>query len=140
MSDNYFLDTNIFVYTFSRTESEKRNKATDMISRALSSETGMISTQVVQEFINVASREFTKPLNENDCKKYINTVLSPLCEVFPDMDLYFQAIDIQSATGYGFYDSLIICAALKGNCGVLYTEDMQHEQKVLDLKIVNPFI
>ncbi len=139
MSDNYFLDTTVFVYTFSKTEDEKRKKSVDMISKALSSETGIISTQVVQEFINVATRKFTKPLNENDCKKYINTVLSPLCEIFPDMDLYFQAIDIQSATGYGFYDSLIISAALKGNCGILYTEDMQHKQNILGLTIINPF-
>jgi len=40
---------------------------------------------------------------------------------------------------YPFYDSLIISAALQGDCATLYTENMQHDQTIKDLTIKNPF-
>ena len=41
---------------------------------------------------------------------------------------------------FSFYDSLIISAALQLNCKILYTEDLQHHQKIQDLNIYDPFI
>ena len=140
MSDTFFIDTNIFVYSFSEDEKEKRDISRKLISKALSSEEGIISTQVIQEFINVAIHKFKVPINETDCKEYIKSVLDPLCTVYPDIDLYLLAIDIKTTTQYGFYDSLIISAALTGNCKILYSEDMQHNQKIRDLTIVTPFV
>lgn len=65
--------------------------------------------------------------------------MSPLCEVFPTIALYREALGVQADTGYSFYDSLIIAAALETGCGVLYSEDLQEGQTVRELKIVNPF-
>jgi len=41
---------------------------------------------------------------------------------------------------FSFYDSLIIAAALQAKCNVLYSEDLQHNQKVHSLTILNPFL
>jgi predicted nucleic acid-binding protein len=38
-----------------------------------------------------------------------------------------------------WYDSLIIAAALEAECGVLYSEDLQHGQTFGHLRIDNPF-
>jgi predicted nucleic acid-binding protein len=40
---------------------------------------------------------------------------------------------------FSFYDSLIIAAALEAGCNTLYSEDLQHNQKVEWLTIINPF-
>ena len=55
------------------------------------------------------------------------------------MPLYRHAIDIRFRYGYRFYDSMIIAAALELNCRILYTEDLQHGQKIGQLTIENPF-
>jgi len=39
-----------------------------------------------------------------------------------------------------FYNSLIIAVALQANCKNLYSEDLQHNQKIYDSTIVNPFL
>ncbi len=140
MSDNYFLDTNIFVYTFSETEKRKKRIARKLISESLSSENAVISTQVIQEFINVAIHKFKEPLDINDCKVYLNNVMEPLCSVYPDNDLFSLGLDIKAETQYRFYDSLIIAASIKGECSMLYTEDMQHNDKVKSVEIINPFL
>ena len=47
--------------------------------------------------------------------------------------------DWQSRYGFGFYDSLIVAAALDAGCKTLYSEDLQHGQRVEGVTIINPF-
>lgn len=139
MSDKYFLDTNIFVYAFDSANIEKQERANELIKTALKSHSGCISFQVIQEFINVATRKFAVPLSIPDCEKYLNVVLSPLCEVFVSMELYSRSLEVMERWQLSFYNSLIVAAALQVNCSILYTEDLQHEQRIQNLTIHNPF-
>lgn len=139
MSDKYFIDTNVFIYSFDKTDLKKQRKANEIIINAFSSYSGCISYQVIQEFLNVATQKFESPLTTTDCYKYIESVLEPLCEVFSSIELFNDALEIRECWQYSFYDSLIISAALKARCDILYTEDLQHEQRIRDLCIVNPF-
>lgn len=140
MSARSFLDTNIFVYSFDDVSPSKKAKAQELIEGALKDHSAIISTQVVQEFLNVASKKFVQPLAPRDRRLYLNSVLAPLCSVFPTLSLYGEALAILEETGYSFYDSLIIAGALKGQCKTLLTEDLQHGQTVRGLRIENPFL
>jgi predicted nucleic acid-binding protein len=137
--DPFFLDTNIFIYTFDERQPEKRARAMALISEALRTGNGIVSWQVVQEFLNVATRKFAVPLKTEDAKDYLRKVMLPLCRVFPDLDLYGEALSVAEKTGYSFYDALILAGALRGGCAVLYTEDLCAGQRVGRLEIVNPF-
>jgi predicted nucleic acid-binding protein len=139
MNDKYFIDTNIFVYCFDDREPDKKTKALNLIADALQTGNGVISTQVMQEFLNVAIRKFSVPLNTDDTKIYLQKVLNPLCQVFPDLGLYIEALNISEKTGYSFYDSLILASALASGCSILYSEDFQNGQQIENLKIIDPF-
>ncbi len=139
MSDKFFLDTNIFVYCFDDRQPEKKARSLVLIAEALQTGDGIISTQVMQEFLNVATRKFSVPLNPEDCKVYLQKVLHPLCHVFPDLDLYQTALDILQETGYSFYDALILAGAIRGGCTIFYSEDLHAGKQVDRVKIVNPF-
>ncbi len=139
MSDRFFIDTNIFIYCFDDRQPDKRVRALAMISEALQTGNGIISWQVMQEFLNLSTRRFLVPLKSEDAKVYLQKVLHPLCHVFPDLDLYGKALDVLEKTGYSFCDSLIIASALRGGCAILYSEDLHTGQQVDSLKIVNPF-
>ncbi len=139
MNGRFFLDTNILVYTFDSRFPEKQQKARRLVSDALATQEGIISSQVVQEFLNVASRKFSKPLTWADCRRCLDEVLTPLCEIFPSVDLYQQTIDLAERWGYSFYDSLVIAAALEGGCKILYSEDLQHQQTIQNRNRSHPF-
>ena len=139
MKDKYFLDTNIFIYSFESDLTDRKNISDKLIKTALTGK-GCISFQIIQEFINVAGKKFENPINPNDLKIYIEKVLYPVCEVFPSKELYFSALDIQKRWQFSFYDSLVIAAAQEANCNILYSEDLQHQQKINNLTIVNPYI
>ena len=139
MSGRFFLDTNILVYTFDSRMPAKQQKARQLVADALLTHKGLISFQVVQEFLNVASSKFAHPLSLQDCQEYLKNVLAPLCEVLPSIELYERAIEIGERWRYSFYDFLIIAAALEAECQTLYSEDLQHQQTIQELTIINPF-
>ncbi|OGX29153.1 MAG: hypothetical protein A2705_00550 [Omnitrophica WOR_2 bacterium RIFCSPHIGHO2_01_FULL_52_10] len=70
---------------------------------------------------------------------YLEEVLEPLCAVHSSVDLYRKGILMRGETGFSYYDSLILAAALDGGCQLLYSEDLQHNHRAAGVKIVNPF-
>jgi predicted nucleic acid-binding protein len=109
--------------------------AFNIISK-LSENGGIISTQVLQEFYNIAtkklglSKENAKILLERLSECFIvhkNSVLDIL-----------HAIEISIKTQFSFWDSLIISAALAEGCSYLYSEDLNSGQSVEGLIIKNP--
>ncbi len=140
MSGKFFLDTNILVYTFDADAPAKQQTARRLISTALNTQQGFISYQVVQEFLNVATRKFSPPLTLTDADTYLQKVLTPLCEVFPCMAYYSKALEISKRWGYALYDAMIITAGLNAGCETLYSEDLQHGQTIQELTIINPFL
>ncbi|MBV6641637.1 MAG: PIN domain-containing protein [Cyclobacteriaceae bacterium] len=140
MRGRFFLDTNIFVYSFDHSQPKKRDTSIELINTALETGNGIISFQVVQEFINTSTRKFITPFSVEQIREYVKQFLKPIINVYPTEELYDEALSIMSKTNYSFYDSLIIAASLASDAAVLYTEDLQHGQKIGKLKIVNPFV
>lgn len=139
MGGRYFLDTNVLVYTFDPSAPEKQAWATALVRDAVVDGLGIISFQVIQEWLNLALRKFARPLSTSDAHRYLEEVLQPLCEVYPSADLYHSALDLQQRWRYSFYDSLILAAALQAQCHTLYSEDLQAGQQIGELTIVDPF-
>ena len=138
MSDRYFLDTNILVYSFDKRVPEKQQIAQDLIANGLKSGKAIISYQVIQEFINVSTRKFNPPLSYPDAEKYFERILTPLYEVPSSVEMFSKALSIAERWKYSFYDALIIAGALLSNCAILYSADLQ-QQQIEQLKVVNPF-
>jgi predicted nucleic acid-binding protein len=110
------------------------------VTQALKDRYGIISFQVAQEFLNVALRKFKPPMSPAQAQAYLTRVLMPLCEVFPDADLYSDALSIASKGGWTFYDSLVMASAAAGKCRILFSEDLQSGRIVQGVEIRNPFL
>ena len=102
MSVEFFLDTNILVYTFEPENSDKRRRACELVEKALYTDAGVISYQVVQEFLNVATRRFAVPMNADAARDYLKVVLEPLCAVFPSIALYELTITLRERWRFSF--------------------------------------
>lgn len=75
MSGRFFLDTNIFAYSFDTRSPAKAKLAAELIRRAADTGEGIISFQVLQEFLNVALRCFPQPLSAAEAEQYLVVVL-----------------------------------------------------------------
>ncbi|HZL78663.1 MAG TPA: PIN domain-containing protein [Candidatus Limnocylindrales bacterium] len=138
MSAEFFLDTNVLIYAFTEQDAPKRIRSRELYELAIGGR-GIISFQVVQEFLNTAQKKFSTQFTDADLREFLNNELWPLCAVFPSAELYDHALRLRVETGYSFYDSLIVAAALEAGCKTIYSEDLQHNRKLHGLEIKNPF-
>ena len=136
MSAEHFLDTNILIYLFDRTDEAKSRSATLLVERSLADGSGCISWQVAQESINVMTRKLAA--TPEDAKRFLDAVLQPLWLVYPSVPLYRSALDVRSRFRFSLYDSLIVASALEAGCRTLFSEDMQDGQTIGKLTIRNP--
>ena len=135
----FFLDTNVLSYARDKTAPDKQQIATQLVRDALLTGRGIISTQVVQEFLHTAQRKFKQPMTFEECRRHLQDVLQPLCGYFQSISTYDRALLIAEETGFHFYDALIVAAAVESGCRALLTEDLQHGRKIGNLTILNPF-
>ncbi len=140
MSGKFFLDTNVFVYSFDLSSPKKAAQATKLIRKGIETRSGIVSYQVVQEFFNVALRRFAKPMSSSDAEQYLATTFRPLLAVHSSPALYAEGLRILGRFRLAWYDSLIVASALESQCDVLYSEDFQDGQHIGNVIISNPFV
>ena len=134
-----FVDSNVLVYFVDLASPEKRAIARSLIGDLLERGDAHISFQVVQETLNVITRKFQTTVPPDDARQFLQDVLVPLWTVMPTRMLYERALMIHGRYGYSFYDALIVAAALAAGCTRLYSENLQHGQRIESLTIQNPF-
>jgi predicted nucleic acid-binding protein len=127
-----FFNTNILLYLLSE-DSEKADKAEELLGAG-----GVISVQVLNEFTSVATRKLSMPIA--DVREVLNTVRE-ICRVDSlTVEVHDRGLDIADRYRFSLYDSMVAASALLGECPTLYSEDLQHLQRIDDqLTIINPF-
>ncbi len=135
-----FFHTNIFLYSLDRSDSRKRAIAGVLIRESLYSGNGIISYQVVQEFVNASLKKFPGAMSVDESLVYLRETFNPMLAVQSSLQLFEKAFAIHTRYKLSWYDSVIVAAAIKANCDVLYTEDLQHGQRSGDLIVTNPFL
>jgi predicted nucleic acid-binding protein len=131
-----FIDTNILIYSMDNFDKKKRKRCRIILKELAESGTGVISTQVLQEFYVAATRKLK--LNPIDAKKIIHSfknfeVVTVTSHIVDD------AIDCSILNSLSFWDSLIICSAEFAHCESLLTEDLNPGQIIRSVKIDTPF-
>lgn len=136
-NDLILLDTNIWVYFYSKTEQIKYNLTHQLIDKHF--DQIIITVQILGELYHVLTRK------KIFSKKEAQTIIIELSNNFNITEIDFskvlKAINISLKYGYTYWDSLIMSTAMQKNCVFIYSEDMQHNQTIENqLKIINPFI
>lgn len=136
MSDREFFDSNVLVYSDDHDAPRKQSKALDLIGKSRRSHSGVLSTQVLQEYFVAATRKLGVPARVAREKVGIFSHFEVAMIAVDDV---FGAIDLHRLHQLSFWDGLIVRSALASGCNVLYSEDMQHGRRFEGLRIVNPF-
>ena len=131
-NDKCFFDTNILLYLLSG-DIVRADRAETIISNS-----GVISVQVLNEFASVASRKLG--MSYSDIREMLKTIRK-ICIIQPlTLETHELGLEIAERYGFSLYDSMIVSAALQSGCTNLFSEDMQHGQKIeAKMIITNPF-
>lgn len=136
MKDNIFIDSNIFLYAFNDDDKNKQELATKTIMNE--NNNYFISLQVINEVSNNMLRKLQ--FTNSEIKDFINDSYERYNVSDIKKDIFLLACDIRDKYNISYYDSLILSSAINSNCNILYSEDMQHNQKIENLTVINPFV
>ena len=134
--DRCFIDTNVLVYADSGDEPVKQRIALALLKQLRLNQTGVLSTQVLGEYCNVALNKLKLP--HTDIREQMQFWEQyEVVQVTPD--IIHIGLDLHQTRSIGFFDALIVAAAKTSGCTVLYSEDMNAGEMVNGVRIVNPF-
>ena len=131
-----FIDTNILIYTQASDEPRKQRIALDLLRDLFESGKGVISTQVLQEYANVAIKKLR--LSPSDIREQL-LFWEHLEVIHLTPAIIHTGLDLHQTRSLSFFDALIVAAGQTSGCTVLYSEDMNAGESVNGLRIVNPF-
>lgn len=134
-----FVDANILVYAEDRDAGSKHKVARDLVADLWRSGEGVLSIQVLQEFFVTVTRKMPHPLRPDEALAIVEQYLTWRV-VENTGDLLLGGIRLASTLKVSFWDALVVQAARLERCDRLWTEDLNHGQRVGDLVILNPFL
>jgi len=139
MSDRIFVDTNILVYAHDWSAGDRHAKAAAVIESLWEAETGITSTQVLQEFYVTVTRKIKNPLTPAEAREIIRNYLAWPVQI-NDPETTIRASEIEEKNSLSFWDALIVAAALRMQAQKIITEDLNHGQIIEGILVENPLV
>ena len=134
-----FVDTNVLVYAHDTSEALKQPMARAVLEKLWERRTGVLSTQVLQEFYVVATSFQKIGMRPAEAREVVETYSAwPVVALVPEMLL--SASQLHEHDGVAWWDALIIEAARIAGASRILTEDMQDGRELAGVRIVNPFL
>lgn len=134
--DSFFVDSNIFLYTISALETDKRRLAVPWLDSLWSGRRGRISWQVVHE---VYVRAVQKLRVSPESARFLAEKMIQWDPEPPGHPMISRAWHWCDRTSINFWDAMIVAAAEQAGCQWLLSEDFQAGRKFGSVTVVNPF-
>lgn len=130
------LDTNILVYAVDPGAGQ-RNRIARRVLRAAAAGDGLLTQQVIGEFLTVSRR--MAHLDQLRLRR----IAAALCATFPiaptPRELLFDGFDRARRFRLQFWDAVIVTVCLANAVSWLISEDLQDGLAIEGLTVVNPF-
>ena len=136
MARRCFLDTNVLIYSVDRADPAKQATALGLIARHAKERTGVISTQVLQEFYSAATRKLgIEPIQAREQLRAFRVF--DIVQVTPA--IIEDGVDCSILNLISFWDGLIVASASAAKCAELLSEDLADRQIIQGVAVRNPF-
>jgi predicted nucleic acid-binding protein len=108
-----------------------------LLTDLANSDTLVLSPQSLNECYR-ALTERRDLLSREAARAYV-VHLNRFCTAPYDFDVTQLAWQIQNQHGFSWWDCVLLASASRADCGVFFSEDLQHGRRVEGLTIMNPF-
>ncbi len=137
MTGRLFIDTNILIYALDPADPRKRAVSADLLRKTISNHTLTLSPQSLNECYRVLTqRQRLMPVGE--ARGFVR-LLAPWAIAPLDAATTERAWAVQDKAGLSWWDSLMVAAALRAECRLFVSEDMQDGAAIEGMRIANPF-
>jgi predicted nucleic acid-binding protein len=133
-----FIDTNVLAYAHDASETEKQPTARAVLEGLWADRSGVLSTQVLQEFYVVATRKFNPPMSRGDAREIVSLYSTwPVVQV--DIEMILDVAALEDEAQLSFWDALIVEAARRAGADRILSEDFGAGRRIAGVTIANPF-
>jgi predicted nucleic acid-binding protein len=138
MSDRTFIDTSVLIYAHDIDANAKHKIAMEVLQELWSERTGVLSTQVLQEFYVNVTRKIPSPLSKDLARLVVSSYAIWCLETTPTEIL--AAFRIEDESRIGFWDALIVSSAAKSGANRILSDDLNAGQRIAGILVLNPFV
>jgi len=135
---NWFVDTNVLIYAIDNRFPAKKEIADLWLGELARHKAIVLSPPSLNEFYSVATLQLG--LARNSSTRDQAWDLARWCTAPLDAEVSRDAWRIEDETGNCYFDCLLIASARRADCSFFLSEDLQHERRIGDLTILNPFL
>ena len=136
MAERSFIDTNVLIYAEASDAPAKQRTALDLLKRLYEEAQGVLSTQVLQEYCNVALKKLRLPVQHVRAQLDLYEQFEVI-QVTPA--IIHAGLDLHQTRSVSFFDAIVLASAQASGCNVIWTEDMNAGEVVNGVRISNPF-
>jgi predicted nucleic acid-binding protein len=138
MSDRTFVDSNVLIYAHDADAKSKHTIAKNAMDGLWRQRSGVLSLQVLQEFYVNVTRRIAIPLSNDIARRIVNSYSLWCVETTPAE--LASAFRIEDEARIGFWDALIVAAAVKAGAARILSEDLNAGQTIAGVRVENPFV
>jgi predicted nucleic acid-binding protein len=138
MTDKTFVDTNVLIYAHDVDAGRKHEIAKTVVRELWVERSGLLSTQVLQEFYVNATRKIRTPLAKPVARTVVRAYGAWCVDGLTPADIA-TAFQIEDDARVGFWDALIVAVAIRSGAKRLLSEDLNPGQAIGGVAIDNPF-
>ena len=136
-----FIDANILVYAFDRSEGKKNRKAKQLLKKCFKGEVPLAtSTQTLSEFFVTATKKIQKPITCGQANSIVRKIIDfrgfSILTIKPSTIV--AAIDTHSKTKAHYWDALIAETMKENKMFHIYTENTNDFKRISEIKATNP--
>ena len=140
MTAKIFVDTNILVYAYDRSEPAKQQQAALILDKLAVSGAGVVSSQVMSEFFVTVTRKISAPLTPDSAYQRLENYQ----QSWSILDLT-PAIVLEAVRGvrdyqFSFWDAQIWAAARLNQVATIFSEDFNVGSVIEGVRFVNPLV
>ena len=139
MSDRIFVDTNVLVYAYDRSEPQKQQQALQALDRLAVTGVGAISTQVLSEFFVAVTHRISAPLSVDEAYERVKNYLQSWTILNLTGIVVLEAVRGVRDHQFNFWDAQIWAIARLNQITVIFSEDFDTGAVVEGVRFVNPF-
>ena len=134
-----FVDTAVLLYSEDAADPARQQRAVDWLSVLWTRRCGRLSSQVLIDFYDQATRRLQPPMPAGDARAEVRRYQRWQPWLIDPATLE-SAWAIESRFGLAYADALVVASAQQQGCAWLLSPDLPHQLPIDGVRILNPFL
>jgi predicted nucleic acid-binding protein len=139
MTGKVLVDTNVLVYAYDFSDPVKQEQAFEVLDELAQSGRGVLSAQVLAEFVVAVTRKIEQPLDLKAVQKSVENYLSSWTVFDITSFVVLEAVRGVREHRFSYWDAQIWATARLNQIPVVLSEDFASGSTVEGVTFLNPF-